>query len=121
MYLHPEAQRLLEDVRTAHEQLLRHFGAGEPQRRAFRAVYEALESALGDMDEAHLQAPIEPGGWSPARLLVHLAEHDHQVEEATRRGIEHMIEHGLEHARSLWLARNPNAGEREAAGANPAE
>lgn len=108
MYLHPEAQRLLEDVRRAHEKLMEHFHAGEPHRRAFRAVYEALESALGDLDEAHLQRPLDGAdGWSPARVLVHVAEHDHQVEEASRRGIEHMIEHGLEHARSLWAARAP--------------
>ena len=105
MYLSPEAQRLLDDVRHAHEQLLTHFRADESHRRAFRAVYEALESAVGDVDDALLQAPGEGGGWSPARVLLHLAEHDQQIEEASRRGIEHMIEHGLEHARSLWLAR----------------
>ena len=104
MYLSPEAKRLLDDVRGAHEQLMSHFGADETHRRAFRAIYEALESALGDVDDAHLNAPIDDG-WSPARILVHLAEHDQGIEEASRRGVEHMIEHGLEHARSLWLAR----------------
>jgi hypothetical protein len=104
MYLSPEAQRLLEDLQHAHEQLIEHFGADDAHRRGFRAVYEALESAVGDVDDAHLQAPID-GGWSPARILVHLATHDQQIEEATREGVEHMIEHGLEHARSLWLAR----------------
>jgi hypothetical protein len=105
MYLTPEAQRLLDDVRHSHEQLLTHFQSDEAHRRGFRAVYEALESALGDLDEAHLQAPISGDEWSPARVLVHLAEHDQQIEEATRQGVEHMIEHGLEHARGLWLAR----------------
>ncbi|MEX2246782.1 MAG: hypothetical protein WEC75_08850 [Dehalococcoidia bacterium] len=104
MYLSPEAQRLLEDVRRAHEGLITHFGADESHKRAFRAVYEALESALGDVDDAHLVAPVR-GGWSPAAVLAHLAEHDHGIEEATRRGLEHMVEHGLEHARSLWQAR----------------
>ncbi len=108
MYLSPETQRLLDDVRRAHEQLIAHFNADEAHRRAFRAVYGALESALGDIDNAHIHAAIEDG-WSPARILVHLAEHDHGIEEASRRGIEHMIEHGLEHARSLWLARLPVA------------
>lgn len=106
MYLSPEAQRLLEDVRRAHEQLIAHFNGRETHRRAFRAVYEALESALGDVDDAHLVAPIGDG-WSPAEVLVHVAEHDRKIEEATRRGIEHMVEHGLEHARGLWLARLP--------------
>jgi len=108
MYLSPEAKRLLDDVRGAHEQLMSHFGADETHRRAFRAIYEALESALGDVDDMHLNAPIDDG-WSPARILVHLAEHDQGIEEASRRGVEHMIEHGLEHARSLWLARMPVA------------
>jgi hypothetical protein len=106
VYLHPEAQRLLEDIRRAHEQLMAHFRTNEAHRRAFRAVYQALESAVGDVDGVHLQTPIE-GGWSPARILVHLAEHDQGIEEATRRGVEHMIEHGLEHARDLWRARGP--------------
>jgi len=104
VYLSPEAQRLLEEVREAHEGLIAHFGAGEAHRRGFRAVYEGLESALGDVDEAHLVAPVGDG-WSPAEVLRHVAEHDHGIEEAERGGIEHMIEHGLEHARTLWLAR----------------
>ncbi len=108
MYLSPEAQRLLEDVRGAHEQLIQHFKADDAHRRAFRAIYEARESALGDVEDARLLQPID-GGWSRAQILVHLAEHDHGIEEATRRGIEHMIEHGLEHARSLWIARMPVA------------
>jgi len=108
MYLSPEAQRLLEDVHGAQQRLIEHFHAGEAHRRGFRAVYEAFESALADQDEAHLIAPVN-GEWSPAEVLVHVAEHDQQIEEASRRGIEHMIEHGLEHARSLWLARSPSA------------
>ena len=111
MYLSPEAQRLLDDVRHAQERLIAHVGADEAHRRAFRAVYEALESAVGDLPEARFEAPLDgAGGWSAARVLVHLAEHDQQMEEASRRGIEHMIEHGLEHARSLWLARLPRDG-----------
>ncbi len=108
MYLSPESQRLLDDVRGAQQRLIDHFRADEAHRRGFRAVYEAFESALGDVDEARLTAAID-GGWSPAEVLVHVAEHDQQIEEATRRGIEHMIEHGLEHARSLWLARTRQA------------
>ena len=102
---HPEAQRLLDDVRNSHEQLIAHFKAGDAQRRAFRAVYEALESSLGDVDDAALQEPLEKDGWSRGQILVHLAEHDRKIEEATRRGVEHMIEHGLDHARGLWIAR----------------
>ena len=105
MYLSPEAQRLLEDVRRAHAQLIDHYHADESHRRGFRAVYEALESALGDMDDAHLTSA--GGGRSPAEVLVHVAEHDRGIEEATRLGVEHMVVHGLEHARDLWLARLP--------------
>ena len=108
MYLSPEAQRLLEDVRGAHEQLIQHFKSDDAHRRAFRSIYEALESALGDVGDDRLQQPID-GGWSRAQILVHLSEHDQGIEEASRRGVEHMIEHGLEHARSLWLARMPVA------------
>jgi mannose/cellobiose epimerase-like protein (N-acyl-D-glucosamine 2-epimerase family) len=108
MYLSPEAERLLDEVRHAHEGVISHFNADEAHRRGFRAVYEALESACGDLDDAQLQAPID-GGWSAARVLVHLAEHDQRLEEAAQRGIEHMIEHGLEHARGLWVARLPAA------------
>ena len=104
MYLNPESQRLLDDLRRSQERLIEHFDAVEAHRRGFRAVYEAFESALGDMDESRLLAPVSDG-WSPAEVVVHVAEHDQQIEEASRRGLEHMIEHGLEHARSLWLAR----------------
>ena len=110
MYLSPEAARLLEDVRRSHEGLLAHFDAGDAHRRGFRAVYEALESALGDVDEAHLTSSID-GGWSPAEILVHIAEHDRRIEEAERDGVAHMIEHGLEHARSLWQARFQTASQ----------
>jgi hypothetical protein len=108
MYLSPEAQRLLADVRGSHERLIAHTHADAAHRRAFRAVYEALESALGDVEDDHLNRSID-GGWSPAEVLVHLAQHDQQFEEADRRGVEHMIEHGLEHARSLWIARLPSS------------
>ena len=106
MYLSPEAKRLLDDVRRAHEQLIAHVHASEAHRRAFRAVYEAFESALGDIDDARLVESVG-GEWSPAEVLVHVAEHDQGLEEASRRGVEHMIEHGLDHARGLWLARSP--------------
>ena len=109
MYLSPEAQRLLEEIQHAHEVVISHFQADEAHRRGFRAVYEALESACGDLDDRQLQASID-GGWSAARVLVHLAEHDQQLEEAAQRGVEHMIEHGLDHARGLWVARLPTSG-----------
>jgi len=119
MYIAPEAGRLLHDIEHAHRQLLQHFNGRESHRRGFRAVYEALESAVGDMDEAHLEAPADGGGWSPARILLHLATHDQQIEEASRRGLEHMIEHGMEHASSLWRARM--SAQQRAAAPGPEE
>ncbi len=110
MYLSPEAQRLLEDVRAAHERLITHAGAGDAERRGFRAVYEALESALGDVDDAGLTSAAADGGWSRAQVLVHIAEHDQKFEEASERGLGHMIEHGLEHARALWIGRTSSGG-----------
>ena len=115
MYLSPEAKRLLDDLRRAHERLIAHFHAGDAHRRAFRAVYEALESALGDLDDDQLVSSSD-GEWSPAEVMVHLAEHDQGIEEAARRGVEHMIEHGLDHARGLWLLRSP---ERAATATDP--
>ncbi|MEX2225827.1 MAG: hypothetical protein WEB52_05185 [Dehalococcoidia bacterium] len=115
MYISPEAERLLHDIEHAHRQLLQHFHGDESHLRGFRAVYEALESAVGDMDEAHLEAAAADGGWSPARILLHIATHDQQIEEATRRGLEHMVEHALEHASSLWRARM-SAEQRAATG-----
>jgi hypothetical protein len=104
MYVSPEAKRLLDDVRHAHEELMAHFRVNDVRRRGFRAVYEALESALGDLDDEQLVRSVN-GEWSPAEVMVHLTEHDQQLEEAARRGVEHMIEHGLDHARGLWLLR----------------
>jgi hypothetical protein len=111
MYISPEAARLLHDIENAHLQLLEHFHAGEAHRRGFRAVYEALESAIGDIDDEQLEAAASDGGWSRARILLHITEHDQGIEEASRRGIEHMIEHGMEHARSLWQMRMPPASD----------
>ena len=65
MYLSPEAKRLLDDMRRAHERLMTHFHADDAHRRAFRAVYEALESALGDLDDDWL-VHSPHGEWSPA-------------------------------------------------------
>jgi hypothetical protein len=103
MYLSPEARRLLDDVRGAHERLIAHFNAVDSDRERFRGVYEALQSALADVDDARLRHAID-GDRSPAEVLVHVAEHDHKIEEAERLGMAHMIEHGLGHAQALQAA-----------------
>lgn len=105
MYLSPEAQRLLEDVEQAHQGLVRHFSAPDDVRRGLLAVREALAAAVSEVSEHELVAS-RGGEWSMAEVLVHVARHDHQYEEAHRRGLGHFVEHGLEHARQLWLLRD---------------
>ncbi len=108
MYLSPEAQRLLADVEQAHHSLIVHFGATEDVRRGLRAVHQALAAAVSGVSEQALLAS-RGGQWSIAQVLVHVAEHDHKFEEAHRRGLDHFVEHGLEHARQLWTARPASA------------
>lgn len=105
MYLSPEAQRLLQDVEQAHHGLIRHFDASEDVRRGLLAVRDAFAAALMGVSERALLSSRD-GEWSMAEVLVHIARHDHQLEEAHRRGLAHFVEHGLEHARQLWLLRD---------------
>ncbi len=105
MYVSPEAQRLLEDVERAHQGLLGHFSAPDDIRRGLLAVRDALAAAVCGVSERDLVA-AHGNEWSMAEVLVHVARHDHQYEEAHRRGLAHFVEHGLEHARQLWLLRD---------------
>ena len=105
MYLSPEAQRLLADVEQAHQGLIRHFSAPDDVRRGLLAVREALAAAVSGVSERDL-VTSHGDAWSMAQVLVHVARHDHQYEEAHRRGLGHFVEHGLEHARQLWLLRD---------------
>lgn len=108
MYLSPEAERLLADVEQAHQRLIRDFGAPEEVRRGLLSVRDALAAAVSGVSERDLLTS-RGDEWSMAQVLVHVARHDHQYEEARRRGLLHFVEHGLEHARQLWLLRDAGA------------
>lgn len=100
------AQRLLAAVRASHESLIAYAGAGEAARAGLRAVHDAMSAGLAGMREDQLLAAPAPGEWSMAEVLDHVAEHDRKYDEFRRLGIDHYIEHGLEHALQLWRLRS---------------
>jgi hypothetical protein len=110
MYLAPMAARLLVDLESAHRALIEQAGAGEPQRHGFRAIYEAVSAALADMHEDELTRSPSPEEWSMAEVVEHVAEHDRKYVELRGQGLDHYVEHGLEHAMQLWRVRS--AGQR---------
>ena len=101
----PMAQRLLAAVRAAQESLIAYTGAGEATCAGLRAVYDAIAAGLADIPEHRLLAAPSPGEWSIAEVLDHVAEHDRKYEEFRRLGVDHYVEHGLEHALQLWRLR----------------
>jgi hypothetical protein len=105
----PISLRLLAEVRESHETLIEYTGAGEVARLGLHALYEALSAGLADMSEEQLLATPSPDEWSMAEVLDHVAEHDRKYEEFHRLGLEHYIEHGLEHALQLWRLRTQAA------------
>ncbi len=112
------AERLLIEVRAAHEALIAHAQAAEPVRRGLSAVYEALAAGLSGMTEQQILATPTPDEWSMAEVVEHVAEHDRAYVEFERLGVDHYVEHGIEHALQLWRLRTA----ADAAGAHhPAE
>lgn len=105
MYLSPMAARFLRDVEEAQRALIEYVKAGEPERRGFRAVYEALAAALGELNEDTLACAPSPEEWSMAEVVEHVAEHDRKYIELSGQGIDHYVAHGLEHAMHLWRLR----------------
>ena len=101
----PLAARLLVRVQAAHAELIEHTGADEAARRALLALHEALAAGLAGLDEESLLATPSPEEWSMAEVIEHIAEHDRKYEEFQRLGLDHYIEHGLEHALQLWRLR----------------
>jgi hypothetical protein len=110
MLLTPMAARLLGDVEASHKALITHCGAEEPVRRGFAAVYDAIAAALGEIGDDRLIASPSAEEWSMAEVVEHVAEHDRKYLELERLGIEHYVEHGLEHALQLWKLRGEHAG-----------
>ena len=105
MYISPMASRLLEDVERAHRALIEQTNAGEPQRHGFRAIYEAIAAALAELQEPALARAPSPEEWSMAEVVEHVAEHDRKYVELKGQGLDHYVEHGLEHAMQLWRMR----------------
>ena len=105
MYLSPMASRLLADVERAHRALIEQTQAGEAQRHGFRAIYEAISAALADLQEPDLTRSPSPEEWSMAEVVEHVAEHDRKYMELKGQGLDHYVEHGLEHASQLWRMR----------------
>lgn len=109
MLLTPMAARLLADLEGAHKALIDRAAADQPLRHGFRAVYEAVSAALGEVGDDQLVAAPAADAWSMAEVVEHVAEHDRKYLELERLGLAHYVEHGLEHALQLWRLR---AGER---------
>lgn len=101
----PLAGQLLRDVETAHRALSERGMASEAQRGGLHAVYAAIEAGLSEIDEAALNRSCSPEEWSMAEVVEHVAEHDRKYAELAAQGMDHYVEHGLEHAMQLWRLR----------------
>ncbi len=101
----PMASRLLADVEAAQRALIEQGQADEPARHGMDAIRQAIAAALGDLTDERLIASPSPEEWSMAEVVEHLAEHDRAYIELQRLGVEHYVEHGLEHALQLWKLR----------------
>lgn len=99
------AERLLASIRASHAELLTHTTAGEAERQALTALYQAFAAGVLGLSEEQLLATPAPDEWSMAEVLEHVAEHDRKFDEYHRLGLGHYVEHGLEHALQLWRLR----------------
>jgi len=105
MPLSARAALLLDEVEAAQRALLARGVAGRPASDGLAAVRLAVGAALLDLNDEQLIASPSPAEWSMAEVVEHLAEHDRAYVELERLGIEHYVEHGLEHALQLWKLR----------------
>jgi hypothetical protein len=110
MYLSPRAKRLLDDIEQSHRALIDWATADDRVRRGFRAVYEAFEAGMVDISEDQLIEAPSAEEWSMAEMVEHVAEHDRKYLELDRHGVNHYVEHGLEHALQLWQLRSTLLG-----------
>ncbi|HZQ35926.1 MAG TPA: DinB family protein [Dehalococcoidia bacterium] len=108
------ASRLLNEVEAAQRALLLRGQAAQPAADGIAGVRLAIGAALLDLSDEQLLASPSPDEWSIAEVVEHLAEHDRSYSELERLGVEHYVEHGLEHALQLWKLR---AAQRTAGGA----
>jgi hypothetical protein len=108
------ASRLLGEVEAAQQALLARGHAAQPASDGIAGVRLAIGAALQDLSDEQLLASPSPEEWSMAEVVEHLAEHDRAYIELDRLGIDHYVEHGLEHALQLWKLRG---AQRTAGGA----
>jgi hypothetical protein len=85
--------------------LIAYTGAQGTAVDGLRAARAALAAGLRDLEEDHLVAAPSVEEWSIAEVLDHVAEHDRTYDEYRRLGIDHYVEHGLEHAAQIWRLR----------------
>ncbi len=116
----PIAARLLRDVRTAQTALAAHAGAGGATRDGLEALAALLTAGVAGLSDEQVLAAPAPEEWSMAEVLDHVAEHDRELDEYQRLGIDHYIEHGLEHALQLWRLRTLGTGSPGGDGVAPA-
>src|SRR5439155_720919 len=101
----PVARRILTDVQAAHDALIVYTKAPETVCAAIRGIYSALAAGLDGLSDDQIVAAPSPDEWSMAEVLDHVAEHDRKYDEYRRLGLEHYVEHSLEHALQLWRLR----------------
>ncbi len=101
----PLANRLLEEMRLAHGELIAHSDASAPVRDGLHAIAQAITAALAGLSDNEVLMAPAPEEWSMAEVVEHVHEHDRRYQEAAQHGVMHYVEHGLEHALQLWKLR----------------
>lgn len=103
----PVAVGLLARVQQTHRNLSEHtaIDARTAAGRGLAALYETLAAGVDGLSDEQLLATPSADQWSIAEVLEHLIEHDSKYDEFRRLGVEHYVEHGLEHALQLWRLR----------------
>ncbi len=99
------AGRLLAEVRASHNALITYTTAGDAARGGLNALYDALAAGLAGLSDTQVIAAPSLDEWSMAEVLEHVAEHDRKYAEFEHQGLDHYVEHGLEHALQLWRMR----------------
>ena len=99
------AARLIARLDAAHAAF-----AGRPDveatvLRGLAAVREAVVAAVTGIDEGSILRAPAPDEWCMAEIVEHIADHDASADEVESLGLDHYVEHGLEHALQLWRLR----------------
>jgi hypothetical protein len=109
----PLASRLLDAVLSAQAALVERTTAPEAIREGLQAVYRAIAAGLSDLDDEQLLATPVAEEWSMAEVVEHVHEHDRKYHEIAQLGVDHYVEHGLEHSLQLWNLRRELGFARE--------